>query len=315
MRRLLVATVVLAAACSPGESAVTSTSLATTTSPAPTTTVPPTTSAPQVTTTTAAPTTTTLAPATSTTLLAGVWAGLPLVTTEFGALGWWDDGWVDAESVGALPVTGGEDYQVTVMGTSALTSGGPQTTVCEPLDLLGVTLADPELLGAFPGPYGVAISAPWVVQPHLFETVDDDGTYAGFAAELLSARGLDVASPVVKQIIRTDLEGDGVNEVLVVAEDVSPGFLMEPGDYSIAFLRKVVEGEVQTAVLGDTVVLDDTGTFSGAYTFGGAADLNGDGKMEIILDAGFFEGFSVSVFEYVDDDLGPLLVLQTGCGS
>ncbi len=304
----------LATACSPADSADSTTEPSPTstssTSPATTTTAPP------PTTTTAPTTTTSPGDTTTTTLLEGHWAHGPLVTTEFGALGWWDgSGWLDAESEGALPVAGGEDYQVIVLDRLGRTTGGPQITVCEPLELIGVELADPELLGQFPGPYGIAISAPWDLQPHLFETVADDGTYAGHAAQLLSARGLDVAEPFIKQLFRTDLEGDGINEVLVVAEEVSPGFIMEEGDYSIAFMRKVVGGEVQTAILGETTVFDEMDQFGAAHSFGGVADLNGDGKMEVIVNAAFFEGFAVEVWEYVDDDLGPLQVLQMGCGS
>jgi hypothetical protein len=315
MKRLLLATVLIATACSPGDAGDTSTSSTPTSSPTTTVGQPATTGPPATTTTVATTTTTTPVSTTTSSLLEGNWADLPLVTTDFGALGWWDDGWLDAENEGALPVVGGEDYQTVVLDTISTTTGGPQTTLCEPLDLLGVELSDTELLGAFPGPYGVAVSAPWGLQPHLFEVLTDDGTYAGFASELLASRGLDVADPVIKQLIRTDLEGDGVNEVLVVAEDVTPGYLLEPGDYSLAFMRKVVEGEVQTAILGNTVVLDEEGTFGGAYTFGGVADLNGDGRMEIILDTAYWEGFSVWVFEYANDDLGPLMVLETGCGS
>jgi len=62
-------------------------------------------------------------------------------------------------------------------------------------------------------------------------------------------------------------------------------------------------------------VLDEGGVYSGAYTYGGVADLNGDARMEIILDTAYWEGFSVWVFEYANDDLGPLMVLETGCGS
>jgi hypothetical protein len=318
MRKCLLVVLVAAAACSPsetGDSTTTSSSLGFTTTTGGVTT---TTTAPPATTTTTSPaTTTTTLPASTTTaaLLEGEWADGPLVTTAFGALGWWDGAdWLDAETEGALPVVGGEDYQVTRLGELARTTAGPQTTVCEPLELIGVELADPGLLGEFPGPYGVAVSAPWTLQPHLVEEIPDDGTYSGFAADLLSSRGLDVATPVIKQVLRTDLEGDGVNEVLVVAEEVSPGFLMEPGDYSIAFMRKVVDGEVQTAVLGETIAMDEDDRFAGAHTLGGAADLNGDGKMEIITNSAFFEGFNVTVWEYPNDDLGPLLVLQTGCG-
>lgn len=316
MRKTAVAIAVLAAACSPGDSAGTTTSsepVATSTS----TTTPATTSLPPPTTTTEpATTTTTTSVATTTTRLEGEWAHRPLVTTAFGALGWWDgNGWLDAESEGALPVAGGEDYQVILLDTLERTTGGPQTTVCDPLELIGVELADPELLGEFPGPYGLAVSAPWDLQPHLFEDVADDGTYAGFASELLAARGLEVDDPLIKQLFRTDLEGDGINEVLVVAEEVTPGFIMEEGDYSIAFMRKVVGGEVQTAILGETVVLDEMDQFGAAHFFGGVADLNDDGKMEIITNEAYFEGFGVRVWEYANDDLGPLQVLQMGCGS
>lgn len=316
------AAVVLAlflAACSSGEGADSTT----TSTPSPSTTASvaeaTTTTAPVPASTTTAPTTTTSTAVTTTTteLLEGEWADGPLVTTGFGALGWWDgEAWVDAAGEGgALPVSGGEDYQVVVLDRLARTTGGPPTNVCGPLDLIGVELDEPDLLGDFPGPYGVAISAPWALQPHLFEELEDDGTYAGFAAELLADRGLEVSEPVIKQLFRADLEGDGVNEVLVVAEDVTPGFIMEEGDYSIAFVRKVVDGDVQTLILGQTVVLEEADQFGGAFSFGGVADLNGDGKMEIVENGAYFESFGVSIWEYVNDDLGVVEVLRVGCGS
>ena len=312
----------IAAACSPDDAGDSTTTLGgSTTSMEPTTTSPPTTSPP----TTAASSTTTVAESTTTTVpesttttggLEGDWADEPLIVTGFGALGWWDGSdWIMAEDAGALPVVGGEDYQIARIGLQAITTAGPQTLVCEPIGIIGVEVDNEELLGEWPGPYGVAISAPWELQPHLFESLPDDGTYAGFASELLSSRGLDVASPVIKQLFRTDLEGDGVNEVIVVAEDVNPGLLLEEGDYSIAFLRKVVQGEVQTAILGATVVGPGDDQFGAAYTIGAVADLSGDGQMEIVLDSAFFEGLSVGVVEYVNDDLGPVTQLEVGCGS
>ncbi|HEX6287312.1 MAG TPA: hypothetical protein VFZ80_07485, partial [Acidimicrobiia bacterium] len=220
------------------------------------------------------------------------------------------------ESEGVLPISGGEDYQTIVGDSLGMTTAGSQTIVCDPLELIGVVLEDPALLGEYPGPYGVAISAPFDLQPYLFDADDaDDGTYAAFASEILADRGLEVDAPVIKQLVRTDLEGDGVNEVLVVAEEVTPGLLLQPGDYSILFMRKVIEGEVQTAILEVTVVLDEDDQFLGAHSVGTVADLNGDGKMEIVSNSAFFEGFGVVIWEYVNDDLGLNLRLERGCGS
>jgi hypothetical protein len=316
MRKMLAAVVVLSVACSPAETGESSSTAATPGTSSPTTIAVEPTTTTQVVTTTLATTTTQPPTTTTSTLLEGNWADAPLVTTDFAALGWWDGtDWLEAANEGALPVEGGEDYQVVVGGRVGRTTAGPQTFVCEPLELIGVELADPDLLGSFPGPYGVALSAPWPIQPHLYVEEVDDGAHAAFAAEVLAQRGIDVPTPVIKQLVRTDLEGDGVNEVLVVAEQVTPGFILEVGDYSIVFMRKVVDGVVETLVLDETVVLDEQGQFGGSHLVGTVADLNGDGKMEIVTNSAFFEGFAVSVWEYVEDEGGTVLRLQGGCGS
>lgn len=323
MRRTVTFALALAltlVACSPDDTADSTTTVGEpATTAEPTTTSPPTSASTTSTSTTTVPETTTTTVAESTTTTAGLegdWADEPLIVAGFGALGWWDGSdWIMAEDFGALPVVGGEDYQIARIGLQAITTAGAQTLVCDPIGIIGVEVDNAELLGEWPGPYGVAISAPWELQPHLFESLSDDGTYAGFASELLSNRGLDVTSPVIKQLFRADLEGDGVNEVIVVAEDVNPGLLLDEGDYSIAFLRRAVQGEVQTAILGATVVGPGDDQFGASYTIGAVADLSGDGKMEIVLDSAFFEGLSVGVVEYVNDDLGTVTQLEVGCGS
>jgi hypothetical protein len=293
----------------------TSTGETTTTLAAPTTIGPATTAG--ETTTTSGETTTSAEGTTTTTGLEGNWADQPLVVYEFGALGWWNgSGWMQVDESTSLPVVGGEDYQIAVLGGGGVTTGGPQETLCEPLMNQGVNLDGP-LGGQWPEPYGVAISAPWTLVPYLVEAVADDGTYAAVASQLLADRGLDVPNPVIKQMLRLDLEGDGVNEVLVVAEDVAPDLFAQEGDYSIAFLRNVVEGEVRTAMLGDQVVAEvpeGQTPFIISYTVGAVADLSGDGKMEIVMNETYYEGNGVVVWEYVNDDLGPVMQIVSGCG-
>lgn len=218
----------------------------------------------------------------------------------------------------SLPVSGGEDYRVVLLGLNATLTGGPQVLMCEPLENVGVELDDPDVLGSWPGPFGLAISAPWNLVPNFVQAETDDGTYSDFARPLLASRGLDVAHPVIKQVIRADLEGDGVNEVVVVAEDIEDDSLFaQEGDYSIAFLRKVVQGEVQTAVLGDSVVAEvEEGVtpFVLSFDVPAVADLSGDGKMELVVSSKYYEGLGFGVWEYVNDDLGPVLQIESGCG-
>lgn len=267
-------------------------------------------------TTTTGGSTTTIGSTTTSAPLAGNWADEPLIVTDFGGLGWWDGSdWVRVQDTGALPVEGGEHYQASLLGEGSVITGGPQTQLCDTALNLGVELEDRERLGVWPGPYGVAVSAGWSLHPHLFESFDDDdGSYAGFARDLLSERGLEVDEPNVKQLYRTDLEGDGTNEVLVVAEEVSPGLFAQEGDYSIIFLRKVIQGEVQTAVLGESVITEPDG-FLLSFTIGTVADLSGDGKMEIVVDSAYYEGLGVEVWEYVDDDLGFVPRVNVACGA
>ncbi|MDH3463874.1 MAG: VCBS repeat-containing protein, partial [Acidimicrobiia bacterium] len=206
-----------------------------------------------------------------------------------------------------------------LLGLEATVTGGPETLLCEPLFNPGVELSNTTVLGTWPGPFGVAISAPWELTPHFVQTETDDGTYSAFAKPLLAARGLNVANPVIKQIVRADLDGDGVNEVVTVTEDIAdPSLFAQEGDYSLVFLRRVVEGEVQTAILGESIVdevVEGETPFVLSFDVAAVADLSGDGKMEIVVNSKYYEGLGFGVWEYVNDDLGPVLQIQSGCGA
>jgi len=317
MRRLvpLFAFSLVLAACSTAGPGVETTSTqpdGTTSSSDPTTTTPET--------TTTVPETTTTEPTTTTTELTGEWADEPLVVSKFGALGWWDGGnWMQVDELTSLPVSGGEDYQVVLLGSDEIVSGGTPTVQCEPLFNPGVELSDVDALGDWPDPVGLAISAPWDLTPHFIQEETDNGTYSDLARPLLAARGLDVENPVIKQVVRFDLDGNGENEVLAVAEDIegSDSLFAEEGDYSLVFMRIVVEGEVQTAILGESIVTEvqeGTTPFILSHSVAAVADLSGDGKMEMIIHEVYYEGSGWTVWEYVNDDLGPVFQIGSGCG-
>jgi hypothetical protein len=217
------------------------------------------------------------------------------------------------ESGTTLPVAGGEDYQVALIGQEGIVVGGPPSTLCEPVNNPGVVLENEAILGDFPGPIGVGISAPWIITPHLVETLEDDGTYSAFATELLAERGLDVPEPTLRQILQVDLEGDGVNEVIVVAEDVTEGLFAEDGDYSIVFMRQTAQGDVRTSILGESVIVTASDPFVTSYSIGALADLNGDAVMEIVITGAYYEGIGVEAWESTAE--GPVMRISSGCGA
>jgi hypothetical protein len=317
MRRLvpLFAFSLVLAACSGdsgGETTSTQPAATSTSSSDPTTTTPET--------TTTVPETTTTESTTTTTELAGEWADEPLVVSKFGALGWWDGGnWMQVDELTSLPVSGGEDYQVVLLGSDEIVSGGTPTVQCEPLFNPGVELSDTDALGDWPDPVGLAISAPWDLTPHFIQEETDNGTYSDLARPLLATRGLDVENPVIKQVVRFDMDGNGENEVLAVAEDIedSDSLFAQEGDYSLVFMRIVVEGEVQTAILGESIVTEvqeGTTPFILSHSVAAVADLSGDDKMEMIIHEVYYEGSGWTVWEYVNDDLGPVFQIGSGCG-
>lgn len=311
--RVLAAMVVFAmvvAACGDNAASTTTTTAAPpATSAAPTTVPPP---APS----TAPPTTPAPTTSTTTTTMAPLDPGTFLVTSGVCTLGWWDGDW---QSGDGLPVTGGEEYQVVRLDEPITTAvGSAPTTTCEPLELTSVLL-DPDPSVDYFDVDPIAVQTEFDVRPHEVEMLGLDlPAYIDATTELLAARGVVVPLINVEQVIRTDLEGDGTDEVIVAASTIDPSDVLatEVGDYSLVYLRKVVQGEVQTAILVDEIVtsLDQLPFGAVRYRVSAVADLNGDGKMEIVLSSEVWEGASVEAWEYVNDDLGPVQVLTCGCG-
>ena len=79
----------------------------------------------------------------------------------------------------------------------------------------------------------------------------------------------------------------------------------------------MIEGEIHTAILGESIVndLDDMLQNLVVFEVAAVADLNGDGKMEIVVNGTVWEGAFLQAWEYVNDDLGPVDVLSCGCGN
>ncbi|CAM3656645.1 hypothetical protein [Deinococcus frigens] len=147
-------------------------------------------------------------------------------------------------------------------------------------------------------------------------------------AELIK-RG--VKNPIVQLVglTRTDLDGDGTQEVIIEAAHFAgrsgpyPPGIGQPGDYSIVLLRHVVRGQVLTVTLGVDIAPQtplkpddsfETRPLANMIRLAGVADLNGDGRMELILFGAYYEGSSYSVQEWTPARGLTPTPLETGCG-
>ncbi|MDP6299528.1 MAG: hypothetical protein QF388_08960, partial [Acidimicrobiales bacterium] len=140
--------------------------------------------------------------------------------------------------------------------------------------------------------------------------------YKAFASDLLAEIGIVEPDPNLITLIRTDLEGDGVDEVIVGAERIS-GPLISPsvGDYSILFIRKIVGGDVTQQIIASDFHSGEEFTTLTSGRLIAIADLNGDSQMEIVLQQAYYEGSATSILEYKNDVEGLQVVLSVGCGA
>ena len=150
----------------------------------------------------------------------------------------------------------------------------------------------------------VGVASGWLTQKRdTTELATDDPAYVQAVAEWFQSQGNFPAEIHITQILQVDLEGDGVNEILLSAsyfKEKSQPFYTETGDYSILLMRKVVGNHVVTVPLvGEyyvTSVPQLEISYPNTYTVVEAVDLNGDGTLEVVVDVRRWEGWGAIVY-------------------
>lgn len=249
-------------------------------------------------------------------------SGTAVVVGPDSVAGWWDgDGWVSADDgPSEVPVTGGEIYSlirldepITTAEGSAATEGCETNPGTSRIEIPGL---DRVFRNDDPPP--LALSGVAEPRPRPVETLDPQGpVYREAAAELLRERGVTTPAEVV-QVLRSDLDGDGKVEVVVAAERLTDkeSLFAQPGDYSIVFVRRVVDENVDTTVISESIPrfgADET-PFINSQRVSALADLNGDGRMEVAVSGRYYEGAGM-VFYELEEDGTFNEVLRSGCGA
>ena len=235
--------------------------------------------------------------------------------------------WIDAETLTGDPryaelnVSRGDAFRVFSMkglegeGTSsALVMEDPEPPMFDVMDAAGRKIGEAMTW--------LSIRCSWDPLPRKAAALSTrNAVYQKAVEQYLAARG-ERAKPQIAQIFKIDLEGDGVDEVVISAmrlknaqwsagnEPQHSGmvFRAEPGDYSLVLLRKIVAGKVrEIPVCGFFAGKNKDGRPPTMHKVIGFADLDGDGVLEILTDSSYYEGFWFGVHAVQKDKVREVL--------
>jgi hypothetical protein len=159
----------------------------------------------------------------------------------------------------------------------------------------------------------VAMGGPWNAMPRQPRLLTENlQPYAAAAAAILKSKG--IANPQVNltQVIEIDLDGDGINEMLVCAQRFTMAHgsdVLNDGDYSLVFLQKqagktvrniLIEGQFQNASRQEPGL-------ALTWRVVGLVDADGDGVMEMVVDYTYYEGGGARVYQLKGDKVAVVL--------
>jgi hypothetical protein len=239
----------------------------------------------------------------------------------FGAIS--DEKWIKADETAKLigDETTYRVYGLTqALGDAKAGKPKPEDVPCE--ETLAVSLSPKPEKGV------IAIAAPWNALPRKPQVIDPtQKTYVDAVREFLRTKQIDQPKVKIDNIVRVDLDGDGEEEVLISATNYFSKGERVPmrspaASYSMVLLRRVVVGKVETQLIAGefypkaySKAAQEEGRFDApnAYKVIATLDLDGDGKMEVVVDSHYYEGGETTIYRC--DGKKSEALLSVSCGA
>jgi hypothetical protein len=230
--------------------------------------------------------------------------------------------WLEAKEAAPL-MRGGERYSIYTLTAKIGTRSGDKPT--PPDDSCTETYYVKNMYTGAEEKGLIGVGGDWNALPRVPKVESANSpVYRAAVAEVLRQHGIRRAQVRIQKVLRVDLEGDGTEEVLISATRAKKWPNVDSiandsnaGDYSVVLLRKVFKGKVETIVIEGEYHpragrRDDEGP-PNEYELTAVLDLNGDGRMEVIIEGGYYEGNWRTA--YVINGRKAQSVIGCGCGA
>ena len=238
----------------------------------------------------------------------------------FGAIS--DGKWIKADETAKL-IGDETTYRVyglrQALGDAKAGKPKPEGAPCE--KTLAVSLSPETEKGV------IAIAAPWNALPRKPQVTDPtQKVYLDAVRDFLKTKGIEQPEVKIDNILRVDLDGDGEEEVLISAtnyfrKDDSVPMRSPAASYSMVLLRRVVAGKVETQlIVGEFYpkaypkAAQEEGRFDApnAYKVIATLDVDGDGKMEVVIHSHYYEGEETTIYRCEPKNVEALLSVSCG---